>query len=48
MINYCQQTPQAYHLLIPEQIATNDGSGVATMLSHVTSTHALNKNLSLD
>jgi len=48
MVNNCKKTPQAYLLLIPEQIATKDGLGVATMLSHFTSTHALNKNSSSD
>jgi len=46
MVKTINKLSQAYLLLVPKQIAIRDGSGVATMLSHFTSTHALNKNSS--
>ena len=45
-ITSINKLPQAYPLLVPSKVKLSDGSGVATMLSHLKSTHAFKQEFS--
>ena len=46
MITSVNKLPQAYPLLVPSKAKLSNGSGVATMLSRLKSTHAFKQGFS--
>ena len=46
MLSTVNKLPQAYPLLVPSKAKLKDGSGVATMLSRLKSTHAFRQEFS--